>query len=480
MSARNMLIMAPAQAAQVIVGVGAVVVFTRLMSPDDFGAYAVIMFSGMLVHTMAITWAEPSAFRFLPEAQRNHETQAHFATLLTVALAISLVCALVLLASLAASLIYGWLAVAVGCTAVWSATRFVTKVARETDRAEGQMLRYSWRETSLVVGGFGLGVALLIWTPAGVAAPFIGLAVAGLLASLFDCRDLMRRAENARPLRARITRYFAYGAPLAFGLGLEMAMQTSTRIALAMIEGPAAAGAFNASAGAVGRALDVLFIWTALAFAPALLRAYESGDRGATADAGAALARGLAAVAIPATAGLSLVAEPLCALLIGPGLAAQAAALAPTIALMGLANGLSVYLFTEAYVLSQRTGLRARLLVPVTVAHVVLLVLCISLFGVMGAGYASVISSVLGLTLLAVFGRSLLTWRWPWRDFAKVIIATAIMAAVVWATPASADWTGLLIKSLIGAVVYVGLVIALDMGGVRTWLGSIVQRRAAA
>jgi O-antigen/teichoic acid export membrane protein len=480
MSARNMLIMAPAQAAQVVVGVGAVALFTRMMSPEDFGAYAVILSCSMLAHTAALTWAEAAAYRYLPEAQRNRTDGAHFATLMALALAVGLVCAVIMLASLAIFPAHGATAAAIGFAAVWSAARFFTRIARESDRAEGRMTRYSWRETSFLMVGFALGVAFLAWTPLGVASPFAGMAAGGVLACLLDGPQLLGRARRARADGVLLVRYFAYGAPLAVGLAIELAMQTATRSALAILEGAAAAGAYAASVGAVGRALDVLFIWTALAFAPALLRAYTSGDTAATRKASAELVRGLAAVAIPATVGLCLVAGHLCDLLVGEALAREAARMAPAVVLMGLANGFSVYLIAEAFTLSQKTGLRTLLLVPAAIAHGVFLVALIGWFGPIGGAYAGAGSSLLALLLLAIFGRKLVSWRWPWLDLAKIMAASAVMAAGVWATPDHAGLAGLVIKAGVGAILYLGVVIALDMGGLRSWMQTRWRRRAAA
>jgi O-antigen/teichoic acid export membrane protein len=523
MSARNMLIMAPAQAAQVLVGLGTVVVFTRLISPAEYGVYGLVLSASMMAHTAAMTWAEAAAFRFLPQAERTGEEKPHFATLLLVALAASVISAAILTVCLIGMAWHGWTAAAIGFSATLSPVRFLTKVARETDRAEQRMARYAWRETLFLVGGFCAGVALLALTPMGPAAPFAGATLAGLFCLIFDLPNLMRRAgggqarfqpnpsrprsvesaqiEKFRPLSAekpdstfseiglggfkfgahaaRLAEYARYGMPLAIGLAIELAMQTATRGALAAYEGEAAAGAFTAAVGAVGRALDVLFIWTALAFAPPLLRAFEGGEPGAIAAASANLARGLIAVAAPATVGLCLVAYPLCALLVGEGLAKDAAYLAPYVAVMGLANGLAVYLATEAFVLSRRTGLRTAILIPVAVFHLGLVIVMTQHFGLTGAGIASVLSAVAAFALLSAIGMRVTPLTLPWGDIGKVVIACLAMAGAVMAMPAWGGLQELLGKAAVGAVVYAASVTALDVGGLRTWLGARLTRAPA-
>ena len=59
----------PVSLAHGLVGFGGVYVFTRLLGPEDFGRYA-LMFSVMvLIHTVTVTWAEASSYRFAATAQ---------------------------------------------------------------------------------------------------------------------------------------------------------------------------------------------------------------------------------------------------------------------------------------------------------------------------------------------------------------------------------------------------------------------------
>lgn len=469
MSARSMLLIAPTQAAQVLVGIGSVVVFTRLMSPEDFGHYSLILTASIMAHTAALTWAEAAAFRFLPDAERRGEIDKHFGFMFGIALGAGVVCAVLLALCLALTPLYGWNAAAVGFAGALSVFRFLTKVARETDRAELRMGRYAIRETAFLVGGFGLGVGLLMWTPAGPAALFLGALLAGVVIAILDWPELWRRRANAAFDADRVRPYLSFGMPLAIGLAVEMAMQTTTRGVLTALDGPAATGVFAAAAGAVGRSLDVLFIWTSLAFAPPLLRAFEGGDRALIEKSSADLARALIAVATPAAVGVWLVAIPLCDILVGPAMARDAANLAPFIAIMALCNGLGVYLATEAFVLSRKTLVRAGLLIPVAVVHFALLVWLVPLLGVVGAGWASVLSAALGLALLGIVGARLAPLRLPLGDIAKVALSCLVMAGVTMHLPASGGWGELLSKASVGALVYGACLVALDVGGLRTW-----------
>jgi O-antigen/teichoic acid export membrane protein len=471
MSTRNMLIMAPAQAAQVLVGIGSVVIFTRLMSAEDYGRYALILSTAMLAHTIALTWAEAAAFRFVLQAEREGRSKSHFATLCAIGVASCVLCAVIAAGALAFMPQSGWTAAAIGFAATLSGLRFITKVARETNRAEQNMLHYALAETAFVAGGFAVAIALLVWTPSGPAAPFIGACVAGAVVVAFDAPGLLARARGGFVQMADVQRYALYGAPLAASLAVDLVMQTGTRAVLAWHVGEAGAGAFAAASGAIGRALDVLFVWTALAFSPALLSAFESGDQAATQQAGQALMKALCFVCAPATIGLCLVATPLCALMIGEDLATQASALAPFVAMQGFAAGLISYLVTEAFVLRRKTGLRLALLVPIALLHLGLLLVLVPMLGLIGAGWASLTSAVIGIVVLGAFGQKLLPFPWPLPELLKIAVACTVMTIGVTLTPASEGLLALVSKASVGLALYTFTAIALDVFGMRAWLG---------
>ena len=90
MSTARFLSLAPLQIAQALIGFGAIAAFTRLMSAEDFGRYALALSISMAAHTLAFTWAEAAAFRFFAAARAEKRLADHFATLLALATALGL------------------------------------------------------------------------------------------------------------------------------------------------------------------------------------------------------------------------------------------------------------------------------------------------------------------------------------------------------------------------------------------------------
>ena len=468
------LALAPLQIAQALVGLGAIAAFTRLMSPDQFGQYALVLSAAMLAHTLLFTWAEAAAFRFLPAARAEGRIADHFATLLALALTL---CVAVAAATTALFVFVGGtanLTMIAAFAAGSAALRFVIRLGRESDRAAMHVGRYAILETAYLLAGFALGVALLVRSDLGAAAPFAGLALAGALILFVDAPHLLRQARGGKPSARRAAAYATYGGPLALALAIDLGVQTFARFVLAQHAGASEVGAYAAAFG-LARPLDLLFIASGAALAPTLLAAYEGNGANAarsTARDGVTL---MAALALPACIGLALVAQPLSALLVGQALSVEAAQLLPWLAIAGLASGFNLYYLSEAFQLTRRTGLRALVMLAPGAVQLALTAALAPQHGAMGAAVAATIGAVSGSILLTMVGRRLLALPLPWEAFARIAAAASIMALSLVAAP-SDDLPG---RLCLGVSAYALAAFALDVAGLRTLADAALVRLGA-
>jgi O-antigen/teichoic acid export membrane protein len=464
---RRVLTLAPLQIAQALVGLGAIAAFTRLMTPEEFGRYALALSASMLAHTLLFTWAEAAAFRFFTAARAERRLADHFATLLALALGLGAI----VLAATGALLAFVGVTEDVAALSAFAAGaavfRFLTRITRESERAAFEIGRYAALETAYLAVGFAAGVALLMKFDLGAVAPFAGLLLAGVVIFLADAPRLLRRAKGGAPSLDRATTYASYGGPLALALALDLGVQTIARFILAHQAGAASLGAYAAAFG-LARPLDLVFIAAGAAFAPLLLSAYE--DRGA--DAARETARKgfsvLAALVLPAAAGLALVAQPLAGLFVGEGLRDEAARVLPWLALAGIAAGFNLYYWSEAFQLTRRTGLRAAVMIAPGVVQLALTLALAPSLGAMGAAVAAAGGAACGSVVLAVVGRRLLALPVSWALLGQVSAATAVMAGAVIAAPALPGVLGLALKVLVGVAAYAAAALALDILGIRS------------
>lgn len=457
----------PVNIVQAISGFGAIVVFTRLLSPADYGAYALGFSVMSLVHTCLFTWLEASMARFYaaePDAAGRADL---FATLYrawgVVALALPVVSGAILLA-LPVSVGLK-LAIAAGLASILG--RSLLKLAQERRRAAGVVAGYAWIDMAQAGGGFvlGAGLALAGW---GGAGPLAGAGIASALLLAAALPGELRIARRGRFQRPRLRGYLIYGLPLSLSLVMGLALSTTDRFVLAGYLNEASVGAYHAGYSLSSRTLDILFIWLGMAGGPAAVAALERGGETALRVTALDQARLMALIGLPAAAGLALVSRPLCQLMVGPALAGPAAAVTPWIALSALFSGVTTYYFHTAFTLGRRTRLLLLAMAIPAVVNLILALVLVPRFGLMGAVWATAASYGLGLLASAGLGRRALRLPLPWSTLAKVAAATAVMALAIAALPRLDGVRALCLETAVGVLVYAAAVLALDAAGARS------------
>jgi O-antigen/teichoic acid export membrane protein len=467
----------PASLAGGLASFGAVYALTRLLSPADYGFYALALTTMGVVYTLCVTWAEAAAYRFAGEASAKGSMADHIRTVLAL-LAGSAALAVVIMSGAVFAVGDGPIRAALIAATAVMALMPIVNAAQEMNKAQQRVARYSALRVCQDLGAFALGTLLAWRTGLGPAAPFAGLACVLAALAIAEGARLWRESKGGRLRIERLRPYLAYGYPVAVALMLNIALDAGDRFLIAYFLGPEAVGVYAAGYGVADKTVGLLCIWAAAAGAPMMMAAWEREGREAVREASRQVARTLLLVAAPAAAGLALVARPLADVMIGEAMRAEAARIIPWVALSGLLNGFVLHYLSEAFQLSRRTGLRAGLMAIPAAANIGLNIVLLPWIGLMGAVYATVACYALALVLLAVAGRKLAPLAWPWRDFARIAGTCAAMAIVVRLTPSPGGLAELTAKASAGAVTYVLAALAFDAAGARTALRAFLSRRA--
>ncbi len=276
----------PANIVQGVVGLLTIVVFTRLLTPEQFGLYALGFSVMTLVHTIGFTWLEASMARFFAAEQARDRLADHFKTLyrayVVMALVFTPVCAIGL-----------WLwpanpalkmAIGAGLGAILG--RCLIKLVQERRRAAGEVVSASALDIGQTVGGFALG-ALFAVLGLGGAAPLIGAGLAAVLCLPFALPKELTFLKGGHFEAERGRRYAAYGLPISASLILALALATTDRFLIAAYLDAGSVGAYHAAYSLANRTLDVIFLWLGAAGGPALVMALERGGRAVAGRGGA-------------------------------------------------------------------------------------------------------------------------------------------------------------------------------------------------
>jgi len=467
----------PANIVQGVVGFLTIVLFTRLLSPEDFGRYALAFSVMTLAHVAVFSWLEASMARFWA-AESGASLQGHFASLYRTAFGLSVVFLVVIGVGL-------WLwptdllfktALAVGLAG--APARCLMKLGQERFRAAGEVRKAAGFDMAVSIGGLVIGVGFAL-AGAGGAAPLLGLGLAPLLALPFVLPGELKEARGGRFEPERMRNYALYGYPIAMSLALTVVLSSTDRFLLAAFMDEAAVGAYHAGYSIANRTLDVLFLWLGSAGQPALVMALERGGADRLKVAAREQLSTFLLVGLPAAAGVALVARPLAEVLIGQNLRAAAASITPWIALSALLYGLTAYYFGQAFTLGRKTKhLLMAMAIPAG-ANVLLNLILVPRFGVMGAAWATAASFGLGLLATMALGRRVLPLPVPWEALVRCGVAAAVMAAAVSVLPPIGGVFELALDATVGAVVYAAVALTINAAGVRDVALRLVARRRA-
>lgn len=465
----------PANIIQGVVGFLAIVLFTRLLDPADFGRYALAFSVMTLAHVAVFSWLEAAMARFWAAQAPGAATQGHFASLYRTGFVLGG-------AFLAASGLAAWLwpgdplfriALIAGLAGV--PPRSLVKLAQERYRAAGEVGKAAGLDIAVTVGGLAIGVgfAMAGW---GAAAPLLGIGLAPLAALPFVLPGELRQARGGAFEPARVRSYALYGYPIAASLALTVVLASTDRFLLAVFLDEAAVGAYHAGYSIANRTLDVLFLWLGSAGQPALVMALERGGMQPLKAAAREQLSTFLLIGLPAAAGVALVARPLSEVLIGEELRIAAASVTPWIALSALLYGLTAYYFGQAFTLGKRTRLLLIAMAIPAGLNVVLNLLLVPRFGLMGAAWATAASFALGLLATQAIGRRVVPLPVPVDSLIRCGVATGAMALVVARLPAIGGFGELMLDASVGALVYAAAALTLNAAGVRDVAGRLLVR----
>jgi O-antigen/teichoic acid export membrane protein len=465
----------PANIVQGVVGFGAIWIFTRLLSAEDFGRYALAFSVVTLAHVAVFSWLEAAMARYWAAQKPGQSMAAHFASLYRTTFILSAI-------FLPAMAIILWLLpldplfkIAIGVGLAGCPARCLAKLAQERYRAAGEVSRSAMLDMATTIGGLAIGVGFAL-AGAGGAAPLFGLGIAPLLALPFILPGELRQAKQGVVEIERLKTYAGYGYPIAASLTLALILASTDRFLLAIFLDEAAVGAYHAGYSIANRTLDVLFLWLGAAGQPALVMALERGGIDQLKAAAKEQASTFFLIGIPAAVGVALVARPLSEVMIGEGLRDVATMITPWIALSALLYGLTAYYFGQAFTLGQKTRrLLLAMMVPAS-ANVVLNLILIPRYGVMGAAWATAASFALGLLATLIMGRRIMPLPLPWDCPIRCLIGAGVMALVVRALPSIGGFAELMLDASVGALVYGLVAVFLNAAGVRDLLVRLYRK----
>jgi len=452
----------------------AIIVYTRLLNPDVYGQYALVIASIGLVESVLFRWLSLSLVRFLPAHTDSPRV-------LLSALFLGFLGMVIFTGLLGIIAYFVWPIpsyhnlIALSVVLTWTYAWFELNV--EMARSRLEPVRYGMMSTlksglALIIG------SILILLGFGVVGPLIGMMVGTTFSALiFAWREW--RAINIKLLDYNLfISLLRYGLPLSATIALNFIVNSSDRFMLAWYLGTDAAGLYSPSYDLAQQSLGVIMLIVNLAAYPLAVNALEKNGEEAARQQLRKNGLLLMAVAFPAATGMAICSFNISSVVLGEAFRETAYILIPWIALATLFSGFKSYYLDLSFHLGRRTTIQLWVMVITALANVAFNIWFIPALGIMGAAYATVIAYAVGFLLSWFLGRK--AFRLPAIpiESVKIIIATFIMATALWFTLDYEGGIALLSQVVLGLCVYIMGILALNVSGSREKVIQTLKKKA--
>ena len=465
----------PLNLIQGVTALGVVVLYSRLLAPEQYGRYALMLIAMQWLQSFLFYWLHGGVVRFFEVTRGQGTLPAMLTTAFATTIALSGFVAIA--GGLAASLLgEPWQALVVAGL-VGLIARSILLIGVEGHRAARRVGRYTAVEATQSVLGLSLGVLLVMASNGAAVAALWGTALASVLLLFFDAP---RQLALMRPMawsHDELQRLARYGLPLATSVLLTQIISTSDRFFIAWLIDDRAVGIYSVAYALADRPSTIVFNWVAMAALPlAFLGMARNGPAGAR-QVMQNTAKTLILLLLPCTAGLAAVATPLAAVVVGAEFREEAAQLIPWIALASLLFGAMAHYTTHAFLITENTRLLLFSNLVVLIVYTALNLLLIPPFGLSGAVAASIVAYAFGFVFQLLLARRFFAVPLVGTQFMRAVLACGVMATAIKGASLPATLSGLVMSILLGILAYGLSALALNVADCRAWLLSRWRNR---
>jgi O-antigen/teichoic acid export membrane protein len=469
----------PAQLLAPLAQFVAVIAWTHYFAPAEFGALALAMALQELVFLATLSWWSHYTARYLAGidsgdgalSYQRTENGALLAALLAQILAAGLI--------VGSGIVDGGVGLFIAM-ALFMVGRSLGQHVAERARAMGRIDAYSLIMIGGMAGGMAVAHLLIVMVAASPAVALVGMGAVSLLTAAIAWRWLAPPRAGVAFDRARFAHGLAYGMPLLVSGAIAWLSLNLLRFVVEHGISAEMLGLISVGWGLGQRAIAVAAMLVTAAGYPLAVRRMEAGDRDGAFDQVARNNVLLAAILVPGTAGLILLAPALVGLMVAPAYQAMTLIVLPIAAIAAALRNLRVHTPDQIFLLSERS--RDTILLNGVECALTLIGTLLGLWlgGAVGACLGTLAGAAGGLAVGTTWAIRAHGMRLLLLDLAKIGVATVAMTAVLlWFRPApSVVSIGLAIG--LGAAVFGAALALLAPARVREIVSRLRSRGGAA
>jgi len=443
----------------------AIAIYTRLLSPEEYGRYVLVFSVVTLINIVLYDWLRLSLVRFV--SGQSMDAAGVKSTVLTIFLTVNM---LTFLAGIILCVVKNeqtWrMIVVVSMLLLWTQAWFDLHL--QSLRAGLQPLQYgvvSWVRAFI---SLGVGVVLIKHFHLSFFAPLVGFLAGNVCAGLINVKKEWSAVRL--DMQRRIARIlFSYGLPLVITQCLSFVLGLSDRFLIAAMIDEAAAGVYAATYDFVQQVSTFLPSTFSLAAYPLLVRSHEQDPPTNFRAQAKVNICALLLLSAPIVTLLAVYSGPIASAYFGSEYTNIAATLIPWIAAAMLLSNIRSLHFDIAFQVKNRTTTITLIVGSAALVNVLLNLLLIPIWGLKGAAYSTLASFLLALLLSVVAGQRVLPMPFPLLDVGKVLAGCAVMVGAFLIVESLPLLTAIpsLVKLALVLLSYGGIVWAMDTAQMR-------------
>jgi O-antigen/teichoic acid export membrane protein len=451
-----------------IVGFFALILYTHLLTPAEYGVYVVGMGIAAIVSALFFTWVRMSVARFQarsPELDMRADAAAAYGLTAVVMAALLPIALFIFRPSIGIALIMASVFVALTNTAF--------DISMEFKRAQLNALRFATISLLRSLLGLTLGYTAIRFGGGGLGLLF-GFGASFLIANLLSVQGSPLRALRnfAAP---RLMQFIRYGMPFSLGALVIALHNALDRLSVAYLLGESAAGCYGLAADLPRQITNLFGNSVASALFPLTFRSMAEKGAAATSERLKEGAELLLALIAPAAVWLSLSANLVAGALLGPEFQTGVIALLPLLAVGRVCGAFNQFYLQVSFQLAERPILQVIHDASVLIINISLLLPLTFVFGLTGAAMAAVAAEALGIVIGLLLSRRAFPIPFNGWGMARVFACTAIMAVVTYAAKTVVPAQGLaalIAVAAAGGIAYAVAALLFDLAGIRTTITS--------
>ena len=452
-----------------VFSIATLAIFSRLLSPAEYGVYALGMAIATLASGVLFQWLNGAVGRFYP-VQMNDLKKVTIIVArgfwLTTAAA-----ALLFLGALPFSKVFGVDPVMVGILFLISVVLARYTLALQVTNADGRPLRYALLSWSKGGGAILAGFALINYGT-GERGALLGFLI-GLVFSVIAFAPqpllLMKVSSVDKQLAANM---FRYGLPLTFNHLAIAFVDLADRFMIGSLLGithvAPYAVAYDLVQQSVGPIMNVLF----LAAFPVIVRVFEAKQDEHARIRLYVLGIRLVGLGLPAAVGVGFLASDISDIIFINDYRQDGAMIMPWLAAAIFVGAFKSYFLDVVFQLRHATKYLGYIAMLMVAVNIILNLILLPRYGVIAAAWTTLATFMVGSLASWTVGKSLFALPALGNVFWGSAIASASMMVVLYLLPSSSGLIWLLAKFLLGFITYAVMAWVLDVAGCRKTLNA--------